>query len=227
MNMDNTFKTSFIPKKPITSSVKRTERSLFSIISIFLIIVAIILSGLLFVYKTYLTKQKETLSASLLQVRDTFEKDTIEELEMFNKRTDIAKQILGGHVVLSPLFSLLSEITIPSVQYTKFDQETNEKGFLVKMSGIAKDYRSIALQADMFNTVKGRSLKNVVFSDLTKDKNGNILFDLQFYVDPSLLSYEKNSLIEKAAPVLEANKTETQLPETEVLPEDLSSQSTQ
>lgn len=202
--MDNTFQTSFIPKKPITSNVStKTQRSLFSIIAIFLIVISIILSGLLYVYKIYLNNQKETLSASLLKVRDTFEKDTIEELEMFNKRTDIAKQILNGHIVLSPLFSLLSEITIPSVQYIKFDQDTNEKGFLVKIEGVAKDYRSIALQADMFNTLKGRSFKNVVFSNLSKDKNGNVMFNLQFNVDPSLLSYEKNNLIEKKSPVVE------------------------
>lgn len=202
--MDNTFQTSFIPKKPITSTVStKTQRSLFSIIAIFLIIVSVILSAGLYAYKTYLNNQKEALSTSLLTIRDTFEKDTIEELEMFNKRTDIAKQILNGHIVLSPLFSLLSEITIPSVQYVKFDQETNEKGFLVKIEGVAKDYRSIALQADMFNTVKGRSFKNVVFSNLSKDKSGNVMFDLQFNVDPNLLSYEKNNLIEKKTPVAE------------------------
>jgi len=142
----------------------------------------------------YLIKQEETLSASVAINRDSFEKDTIEELELFNRRTESAKEILGGHIVLSPMFKLLEEITIPSIQYTKFGQETNEKGFVVNMEGVALDYRSIALQADMFNTTKGRSFENVLFSNLTKDKNNYITFNLSFTVSPDLLSYDKNNL---------------------------------
>jgi hypothetical protein len=71
----------------------------------------------------------------------------------------------------------------------------------VRMSGVARDYKSVALQASVFNSAKGRYFKNVVFSNLTKDnKNGYILFDLDFMVDPALLSYEKNSLLEKLRP---------------------------
>jgi hypothetical protein len=194
--MENSFQTSFIPKKPITSSVSdKAPRSLLSIIAIFLLIVSILGSVILFLYKNYLTNHKETLSSSLSTIRDTFEKNTINELSLFSKRTEVVKQILNNHIVLSPMFTLLGEITIPSVQYTKFDQQTNDKGFLVRIEGLARDYRSIALQADMFNTPKGHSFKNVIFSNLTKDKNNNISFDIEFNVDPALLSYEKNSLL--------------------------------
>ncbi len=72
---------------------------------------------------------------------------------------------------------------------------TDTSGFSVKLSGVAEDYKSIALQADVFNSDKGRSFKNVVFSNLARDKNGNVTFDLQFTVDPSLLSYEKDALL--------------------------------
>lgn len=197
--MENSFQTSFIPKKLITStSTDKEPRSLFSIISIFLLIVTILISGGLFLYKNYLTQQQESLYTSLAINRDSFEKETIDELELFDKRTESAKQILNSHVVLSPIFALLGEITIPSIQYTNFEQQTNEKGFLVNMEGIARDYRSIALQSDMFNSTKGRSFKNVLFSNLTKDRNNNITFNLKFNVEPSLLSYEKNNLLEEA-----------------------------
>ena len=194
--MENSFQTSFIPKKPITSSgvVSREPKSLFLIIAIFLLVVSILASVGLFVYKAYLTKQKESASSSLSIIRDSFEKDTIDELSSFNKKTESAKKILNNHIVLSPMFSLLGEITIPTIQYTKFDQQNSPEGFLIKIDGLARDYRAIALQADMFNTVKGRSFKNVVFSNLVKDKNNNIIFNLEFNVDQSLLSYEKNNL---------------------------------
>jgi len=195
--MENSFQTSFIPKKPITSSAPdKAPRSLFSLISTFLLIILVVAIAGLFAYKMFLTKQKETLSASLAEARDSFEKDTIEELSMFDERTSVAKKVLSNHLIFTPMFTLLGEITIPSVQYTDFEQQTNKDGFLVKIEGLARDYRSIALQSDMFNTTKGRSFKNVLFSNLIKDKNNNIAFDLEFNVDPSILSYETNSLLE-------------------------------
>lgn len=196
--MENSFQTSFIPKKLITSNLSDKEpKNFFAIITTFLLIASILISGGLFVYKLYLTKQQETLSSSLAKTRDSFEKATIDELELFDKRTQSAETILNKHLVFSPLFTLLGEITIPSIQYTKFDQKANaDGGFLVNMEGVALDYRSIALQADVFNSTKGSPFKDVLFSDLIKDKDNHITFNLKFTVDPDLLSYEKNSLLE-------------------------------
>jgi len=209
--MENSFQTSFIPKKPMTSSVSEKEpRNFFSIITTFLLVISILISAGLFVYKIYLTKQQETLSSSLAITRDSFEKDTIDELELFDKRTESAKQILSNHVILSPMFALLGEITIPSIQYTNFEQKTDEQGFLVSTEGLARDYRSIALQADMFNSVKGRSFKNVLFSNLVKDKNNNISFNLKFNVEPDLLSYEKNDLLEQNNPLIQGLENQAQ-----------------
>lgn len=180
----------------MTSSVSDKEpRSLFSMIAIFILIVSILVSAGLFVYKIYLTKQKGTLSTSLTTTRDSFEKGTIDELELFDKRTESAKQILNNHIVLSPMFALLGDITIPQIEYTNFEEKTDTTGFLINIQGLARDYRSIALQADMFNSPLGKSFKNVLFSNLVKDKNNNVIFDLKFNVSPELLSYKKNNLL--------------------------------
>jgi len=193
--MENSFQTSFIPKKPIVESVSsRAPRSLFAFIATIILVISVIASAGLFVYKFYLTKQKASLSASLEIARDSFEKETIDELSLFDKRTEASKQILAKHIVMTPMFVLLGEITIPSVQYTDFQQQTNDSGILVNIEGVARDYRSIALQAEEFSSTKGRYFKNVLFSNLEKDKNNNINFSLKFNVDPSLLSYEQNEL---------------------------------
>jgi len=191
--MENSFQTSFIPKKPINFGAPSKEpKSFFSLISIFVLALIVLASGSLFVYKNYLIQQKKTLSESLLLASSSFEKETIQELDLFNKHTEAAKKILDGHIVFSPVFSLLEEITIPSVQYISFEQQLDNNIVTVKIKGLARDYRSIALQSDMFNTVKGRSFKNVIFSDLLKDKNNNIGFSLEFNIDHSLLLYANN-----------------------------------
>jgi hypothetical protein len=195
---NNSFQTSFIPKKPIASSntsVVRGPTNFFAIFSIFVLIIMGAISGGLYLYKGYLQQQKDSLATSIVKGRDSFDKDTIDELSLFDKRSKASKQILNNHVVISPMFELLGNLTIPSIQYTKFSQKTTSGTFSVQMSGSASDYKSIALQADIFNTAKGRFFKNVVFSNLTKDKRNFVLFDLAFDVDPSLLSYENNILL--------------------------------
>jgi len=200
--MENSFQTSFIPKKSIVATANvyssRSSSSFFTKISVVILIIVGIVALGLFTYKSYLTKQKVKLSTSLLKVSDYFNKDTIDELQLFDKRVSSSKDILNSHLVFSPLFSLLNDLTIPSVQYTKFEEDATDKGFFVKISGIARDYKSVALQAGVFNSSKGRNLKDVVFSNLVRDKNSNITFDLDFKVDPALLSYEKNTLLDQS-----------------------------
>lgn len=212
--MENSFQTSFIPKKPIIENgsgfqTKKTT-SLSMVISVFIFVATLLSAGGLFLYKSYLIKNKENLSTSLAKVRDTFDKDTIAELEMYDKRTSVAKQVLDNHLVLSPLFETINKLTLTSIQYTKFDHSTANNVFSVRLSGIARDYKSIALQADVFNTSKGAMLKDLIFSNLTKNKNNFVTFDVEFTVNPDLLSYSnniKNKETSEDAPVENTNST--------------------
>ncbi len=194
--MENSFQTSFIPKKPITPTKAKSNKpkNLFLLIATLLVVIAGLSAGGLYFYKISLLKVKESRSDSLSIIRNNFEEQTIEELRSFSNRMETAKKIIKGHVVLSPLFSLLSEITIPHVQYNSFSHESTDKALTVRLEGVALDYRSIALQADMFNDPRSRFFKNVLFSNLKKDLEGNVKFNLEFDVESSLLSYEENSL---------------------------------
>lgn len=200
MDNNNSFQTSFIPKKPIDTTIssvggeKRHGNPLVSISVAIIVITMIVLGGLYF-YKNYLVTQKDNLSISLDKVKNSFDQDTINELELFDKRISASGVVLSKHLVLSPMFELLGNLTIPQVQYTKFTHESKDNNFMVKMSGVSPDYKTIAMQAEIFNSAKGRLFKNVVFSNLNKDKSNNVTFDVGFSVDPSLLSYEKNILI--------------------------------
>ncbi len=194
--MENSFQTSFIPKKPIinngaTSSGSNTT-SITMVVSVFIFVVVVAASVGLYLYKGYLLKTQKDLSASLEVIRNSFDKDTIATLETFDKRTVVSKQILDNHLVLSPLFDLLNDVTLPTIQYTKFDHKTVGSIFSVKMSGIARDYKSIAQQSDIFNTDKGKMFNEVIFSNLNKDKNNYVTFDVEFNVDNALLSYSNN-----------------------------------
>ncbi|HAQ02558.1 hypothetical protein A2467_00400 [Candidatus Nomurabacteria bacterium RIFOXYC2_FULL_36_8] len=221
--MENSFQTSFIPKKPIvpngasgTNSLGGKTTSISIVVTVFILIALVVATVGLYFYRDYLQKNKEDLSATLFKMRGSFDNDTIVALEMYDKKSTVAKQVLGGHIVLSPLFDTMNELTLSSIQYTKFDHSTNDGVFSVKMSGIARDYKSIALQADVFNTKKGSMFKDVIFSNLTKDKSNNVTFDLEFDVDPALLSYSNHIVNTVAIPEVSTSgvvgATDTTLP---------------
>lgn len=181
--------------KPVSGPI-----SIFSVIATLLIIVTIVSYVGLFFYKRILIGQISGLQSSLSRAKESFEPETISELQLFDKRTTVSKQVMSSHIVLSPFFELLGKLTIPSVQYVKFSEEFSpeKNGFYVKISGLAKDYKSIALQAEVFNSKEGKYFKDVVFSNLqlsnSKEDKGYIGFDVTFTIDPSLISFEKNIL---------------------------------
>lgn len=188
--------------------------SIFTVIAIFSIIVVGGAYGGLYFYKSTLSVSVANAKKSLNLAESSFEADTISDLQLFDKRIAASKQVLASHIVVSPLFELLNTLTLPSIQFTKFSYSgsTDGKSYSVKMSGNAKDYKSIAVQAGLFNSNAGKYLKDVAFSNLNlsddKEKKGYVTFDVSFNVDPILLSYEKQLAKyteEKKAPIVPAN----------------------
>ncbi len=219
---NNSFQTSFIPKKPIAVAgahevpLHRPIRILLPISLIILFITAGLYGGL-YLYKGKLLKEIDSSKASFSAVEKNFEPAKIQDLEAFNKKVGISKKLLASHVALSPLFYAINEITIPTVQFTKFSAENSvsAKNIDVKISGIARDYKSIAIQSQAFNDPNmAKYFKNVIFSKLVlsenKDTKGYVTFDLSFSVDPNLLSYEKKILQSKVAPA--SKQTNTTMP---------------
>jgi hypothetical protein len=209
--MENSFQTSFIPKKSLSSPERAKEKTpmgIFSFLSIVIFIGVCLWIGGLYLYKSYLTKQKSDLSQSLGLSRNSFEPNTISELELFNKKVNASRSLLSNHFLISPLFEQISAITVPSIQFTKFNYQSTDKDFQVQMSGLARDYTSIALQDKEFNTNKGRYFKDVVFSDLVLSSDvaskGYVSFNVSFSVDRALLSYENNLILQ--------NKSTSSLP---------------
>lgn len=217
--MDNSFQTSFIPKKPIIENganvgiKSKNTTNIFMVVAVVIFVIVVVSFGGLYLYKSYLTQNKETLSASLLKMKGSFDKDTIAELELYDKRSGAAKEVLEKHTVMSPLFEAINELTLSSIQYTRFDHTTVNNVFSIKISGIARDYKSIALQADIFNKNKAKMFKDVIFSNLTKDKNNYVTFDLEFSVDPSILSYTSN-ISNTTKPTLDTTTTASAIPTT-------------
>lgn len=195
--MEQNFQTSFIPKKPMIEErvvVKRPIGALV-IISILIFLTMALGSGGLYFYKGILTQNITKMESDLNLAKNRFEPAKINQLQLLDKRLNASSEILSKHIAISPIFQALELLTMKTVRYTKFDYSfTDDKNpggsiIIVSMSGQAVGYRSIALQADLFS--KNKNLIDPVFSNLSLDDKGNVLFDLVFSVDASFVDYKQ------------------------------------
>lgn len=195
--MEPNFQTSFIPKKPIIKDRVVVARpvGIFFIASLFILFTVFLATGGLYFYKGIVTKQIADMQNNLNLAENRFEPSKITELQVLDKRLNASSEILTQHISITPIFNTLEQITMKTVRYTKFsyDLGTDKNSTVnVKMSGLATGYRSVALQADLF--AQDKNLINPVFSNLTLDNSGNVLFDLDFSVDPSFVNYKQTLL---------------------------------
>jgi len=205
--MEQNFQTSFIPKKPIVEEVVKAPKKSMGFLTIFTIILFITMAltfGGLYFYQTVLAQNIIDMQASLEKANERFEVSAITELQTLDRRLIASGKILSKHLTISPVFKVLQDITMKSVRYTEFSYDISDKDkILIKMTGEAEGYRSIALQADLFSSRK--ELIDPVFSNLTLQEKGNVVFDLEFSVDPSLVNYKQTLEKERPSTPVESN----------------------
>jgi hypothetical protein len=199
LQMEPIISTSFIPKRPVSAEPSPSTHSggavgLLSFITIITIIgTGVTFAGIYF-YQQRLDAQKVQLQSSLTQAQNNLGTSFISDMKRLSLRIGGVKTLIQNHVVVSPIFAALQATTLQSVQYKNFtyaftaDTGGNGKLVQVTITGIAKNYATLALQSDAY----GRSplIRNPVFSDLTvEDKTQRISFKLLFTVSPDDLSY--------------------------------------
>jgi hypothetical protein len=197
--MEQNFQTSFIPKKPIVEERPTGTRSVsfFFVVSIFILFTVLLASLALYFYKGILAKNITQMENNLNLAKNRFEPSKIAELQLLDKRLHASSEILSKHIAITPIFQALQAITMKTVRYTQFSYNfENEPSprITVKINGFGVGYRSLALQSDLF--AQNKNLIDPVFSNLTLDERGNVIFDLEFSVDPSFVDYKVMLLTE-------------------------------
>lgn len=198
--METKFQTSFIPKKPVVEERRNNSSiSLFLLLSIIVFLISLGLGGWIFIQKDLLVKNIQSAEEVIKSNQGAFELDTIESMIRLDSRIKIAKDLLTNHVSISPIFSFLEDKTLKSVRFKSFNftsagkDESGASTIKVAMTGQAKDFKTIALQAEEFGNVNYRNIiKNPVFSDLNLTSDGSVSFSASMLVVPSFLSYSKS-----------------------------------
>ncbi|MAF59273.1 MAG: hypothetical protein QF858_01980 [Candidatus Pacebacteria bacterium] len=192
--MEPKFKTSFIPKNPISATPKKKKGGGFGIITIVVIILAlgVIAFGVgVFLYEQLLTASIERKSNTLERARAAFEPTLIRELVRVDERLKASEEILDDHIALSSFFELLERLTLKSVRFETFEYVlVGDDRINITMSGKASNFSGVALQADIFG--RDRTIKDPIFSGLNLDQEGNVVFDFAATVDKGLISFVNN-----------------------------------
>jgi len=166
---------------------------MLTIIPLIIFFGMIIAGAGLYFYKGSLAQSLTQMENDLNLARNRFEDDKISQLQLLDKRLRASSSVLNNHVTVSPIFQALQEVTMKSVRYTRFDYSitgTDTPEIKVTMAGQTTNYKSIALQSELF--AKKKFFIDPVFSNLSLDEKGNVMFDLTFNVDPSFVNYNKS-----------------------------------
>lgn len=196
--MEPKFQSSFIPKGPIalaTASAsmgrKIEGKGLFSFLALIIFITSTLLAVGVFGYKFYLKYRIETMGADLERALTAIipEPEIIRELIRFDNRIVSTQELISKHHILSPLFEFLEVSTPKTVRFSDFRYSIIEQGLELYMRGEARGYAALALQADIFNG--SEYFKDVIFSDLNLNENGDVIFSFKATVNPNLVSYQR------------------------------------
>lgn len=197
--MEQQFQTSFIPKKPVTEArapVSRGGTSIFSLAATIILVVSLILLGGSYFYRATLSKERDAITTDIGAKTKTFDPDFLNEVTTLDKRIRAANDVLSKHTLVSPVFTKLEQLSLKTVQFTKFDlaqaTTTTTGPVTIKMSGRAVNYAAIASESDVLAGVgsnKNTYFINPIFSNLNLDDKGRVSFDLTFSVHNDLVSY--------------------------------------
>ncbi|MFA5652137.1 MAG: hypothetical protein WC933_02130 [Candidatus Paceibacterota bacterium] len=199
--METKYQTSFIPKKPVTTtgSIKSGGMSLFLLVSVIIFLVSLGLAGYVFIEKQLLVKDIAANQKIIEDNRGSLvsESNTIEDFVSLNSRINVASSLLSKHIAVSPIFSnFIQQGTLKSVRFKNFSFNSSSKDTsglnrtTIQMSGVARDWETVASQADEFGKPEWkRIISEPKISNLTLNNDGSISFSFTSFITQEALIY--------------------------------------
>ncbi len=193
--MEPKFQTSFIPKTPITStgySSYKTESSysVMGTISSLFFAIALLVSGGLFGYNTYMDSELKKTQVALSDARAAFQLEDNQKIILISDQLKSIKTLLNKHTTVSPIFGLLEKETLPTVRFTSFSFSRSALGEVVaSIEGEAQSYISLAQQTKIFSGLE--YLKKLEVTDVNLTETGTIRTKMKAHIDADILLYTK------------------------------------
>lgn len=161
----------------------------------------LILAGL-YGYKLYLSSQVDAKKAVLASYDAQLEGMPLEEMRKLSSRLKVISQLVKEHPSVNVAFLIIEASVENMITFSKFDLHYSEgsKTYQLGLTGLAPDYRSIALQMDTYKRKPYSTyLSKILVEGLHPDPTGQIAFSFTMPVSIAGVIPETFSLIEGAA----------------------------
>ena len=200
---------SFIPKQGESGSSSTRHYAggkQLNLVAFLTFVLAFAVCAGLFFYKKQAQSKQAKAEQELIQARQAFEPELINELDKLAKTINTAETLVNEHTALTPLFPLIEETTLKSVQFSSMEvsisnestqtpNEGNENGesssepslATVSLTGTGPGYASVALQ--LSEIVDHDQLLNPVLSEYSLTEEEKVDFSIEFSVPQSELRY--------------------------------------
>ena len=192
------FQSSFIPKAAPTSGGAtvaysgarvRVERDIFSLLAVSIFTISLLMALGAYGYSFFLNYRIGQMGAELEQARATLAPETVSELVDLNSRLVSTDTLIKRHRIISPVFKFLEASTPKSVRYSDFNFSLTNNGLQLSLRGAATNYSALAVAAEAFN--RNAYFQGPVFSDLSLDEKGRVMFSVRAVIDPQMFSYTR------------------------------------
>lgn len=191
--MDPKTPTNFIPRSSTTDATlpPRAPAGILTVTAVLIFAVVIVGTAGVFFYKYTLEKKATTLQTELETYNKKVRDPEVGKILALNNRLNTAMGRLGAHSAVSNVIDTLAKETLQDVRWNNFNFSSGEAGGVaLTLGGQARNFSAVALQADRLSSeANATNFRNVMFSNMTLDNNGNPIFTVKMQLLPSVLSF--------------------------------------
>lgn len=161
---------SFIPKRSPSKKVRPRQRggfSLLSIISTAVFVAAFIASGAVFLYERQVNNEFAATVLELNEAINSFSEADMSRVVDFDDRLKLTASLVGSHVSLTELLTILEQNTTNNIQFTKvtIERATRDE-VLVTAAGVTAGLNNVIFQEATYgrsSDVVGSTVSELTF----------------------------------------------------------------
>lgn len=189
MALPPTIPTSFVPKQPVSSGMRKQKSGLNLLLigsSALLGIATLVCAGI-FGYELYLKGARDAKQAELAAAQRAVDIDTVEGFIRLRDRLSATESILNQHVELSEFFDVLEARTLQTVRFSNLIVSVSgDRSAEIEVEGVARSFNALAAQSASIAAEK--RIKRAIFSGITVNDNGTVAFSLTATLDPRIIT---------------------------------------
>lgn len=189
MALPPTIPTSFLPHP--ASAQRRFGADLgstFAFVAYGLLVVALVLAVLVFIYARILAGSQASKDAQLAKAEAAIDPATVDTFVRLRDRLNSGEALLTSHMALTGFFDDLGTILPATVRFTALHISLDQTGAVkAEGTGVAKSFNALAATDAAF--AKDGRIKDAIFSNISVNRDNSVSFSFTATLDSKLVTF--------------------------------------